>query len=655
MSPERAEIRALDPGTVDKIAAGEVVERPASVVKELVENALDAGASEITVEVDAGGTERIRVADDGIGMGEESVRKAVEQHTTSKLRDVSELDRGISTLGFRGEALYTIGAVSRLTITTKPRGGESGTKLTLAGGEVEGCDPAGCPEGTAVEVTDLFYNTPARKKYLKREPTEFDHVNTVVTRYALANPGVRFVLEHDGREVFSTTGQGDLQSTVLSIYGREVARAMVPIEGLAEGPLEDISGYVSDPETTRSGSTYISTYVNGRYVRSKAIRSAVVDAYGTQLAPDRYPFAVLDLAVPPGTVDVNVHPRKTEVRFGEEGAIRDQIEETVEEALLENGLIRSSAPRGRSAPEEASVAPEPTREDGEGEGTDAGSRSESDADRSPGASGWSGSAATGTDRTTPNQGGGGERDATAESEVSTPNATSGPAEEGRFSGPTTQATFGGPGDRDEPDADYDRLPDLRVLGQHRDTYVVCAADDGLVIVDQHAADERVHYERLRAELAGETSTQALVEPVEIELTAREAELFEAYREALAHLGFAASREGRTVRVTTVPAAFDTALSPERLRDALSDCVAGEPGDTVEATVDELLGDLACHPAVTGNTSLTEGSVVDLLAALDGCENPYACPHGRPTVIRVDREELEERFERDYPGHADRRE
>lgn len=656
MSPDR-EIRALDPGTIDKIAAGEVVERPASVVKELVENSLDAGASEITVEVDAGGVDRIRVADDGVGMSEESVRKAVEQHTTSKLRDVSELERGVSTLGFRGEALYTIGAVSRLTITTKPRGGESGTKLTLAGGEVEGCEPAGCPEGTAVEVTDLFYNTPARKKYLKREPTEFDHVNTVVTRYALANPEVRFVLEHHSREVFSTTGQGDLRSTVLSIYGREVARAMVPIEGLAEGPLEGLSGYVSDPETTRSSSTYVSTYVNGRYVRSKAARSAVVDAYGTQLAPDRYPFAVLDLEVPPDTVDVNVHPRKMEVRFGEEGAIRDQVEGTVEAALLENGLIRSSAPRGRSAPEEASIAPEPESESSREDGMETDrSRSESNADRSS-TSGRSNSTA-GTDRTAPDRGGEEGRDeATVESGAGardTTTLTPEPAEDDRFPAPTTQATFGESDTPDGPDAGYDRLPDLRVLGQLRDTYVVCAADDGLVVIDQHAADERVHYERLREELAGETSTQALVEPVELELTAREAELFEAYREALAHLGFAANREGRTVQVRTVPAAFDTTLAPERLRDALADCVAGEPGETVEATVDELLGDLACHPAVTGNTSLTDGSVVELLSALDGCENPYACPHGRPTVIRVDEAELSERFERDYPGHAERR-
>lgn len=643
------EIRTLDPETVDRIAAGEVVDRPASVVKELVENALDADATEITVEADSGGRERIRVADDGTGMSGEAVRKAVQQHTTSKLRSLSDLERGVSTLGFRGEALYTIGAVSRLAITTKPHGGETGTTLTLAGGEIEAVEPAGCPAGTAVEVTDLFYNTPARKKYLKRESTEFDHVNTVVTRYALANPGVRFVLEHNGREVFSTTGQGDRQSTVLSIYGREVARGMVPIKEVTEGPLDGISGYVSDPETTRASSTYISTYVNGRYVRADPVRTAVVDAYGTQLAPSRYPFAVLDLDVPPGSVDVNVHPRKMEVRFGEETAIREQIEETIEGTLLDHGLIRASAPRGRSTPDETEIAPGSTDRSREGPKT-GNSESKSKSGSPAARSSWA--SAEGSKRDTDGEIGiEGSDDVASVSDTPRDGEEAGTrAHEGsRFGASAEQTTFGEP---DEPVSD--RLPDLRVLGQLQDTYVVCESEAGLVLVDQHAADERVHYERLRAELGGETTTQALVSPVELELTAREAELFESYEDALAHLGFAASLDGQTARVTTVPAVFDATLSPDLLRDALAECVSGEPGDTVEATVDDLVGDLACYPAVTGNTSLTEGSVVELLSALDDCENPYACPHGRPTVIRIDREELAERFERDYPGHAERR-
>src|SRR6056297_1384766 len=241
------DIRKLDERTVQQIAAGEVVERPASVVKELIENSLDADASRVDVAVDAGGTERIVVRDDGVGMTEADARAAVEEHTTSKIRDVDDLESGVATLGFRGEALYTIGAVARTTIRTKPRGGDRGTELRLVGGDLEAVEPTGCPEGTTVEVEDLFFNTPARQKYLKTESTEFSRVNRVVTRYALANPDVAVSLTHDGREVFATTGRGDLRSALLSVYGREVAESMIPADESAAGVA--VSGYVSDPET----------------------------------------------------------------------------------------------------------------------------------------------------------------------------------------------------------------------------------------------------------------------------------------------------------------------------------------------------------------------------------------------------------------------
>ncbi|MFC6729141.1 DNA mismatch repair endonuclease MutL, partial [Natronoarchaeum mannanilyticum] len=359
-------MRKLDDRTVQRIAAGEVVERPASAVKELVENSLDADASRIEVAVERGGVESIRVRDDGVGMSEADVRAAVQEHTTSKIEDVDDLESGVATLGFRGEALHTIGAVSRTEITTKPRSADdAGTKLTYVGGEVESVEPAGCPEGTTVEVTELFFNTPARKKYLKTEATEFAHVNRVVTQYALANPDVAVSLEHDGREVFATTGQGDLQSTLLAVYGKDVAASMIGVDAapevgseFPEGPLEGISGYVSHPETTRSSREYVSTFVNGRYVRSPAVREAILEAYGGQLASDRYPFVVLFLEVPAETVDVNVHPRKMEIRWGDEAGVRRQVRAAVEDALLDHGLVRSSAPRGKSAPEEASIAPE---------------------------------------------------------------------------------------------------------------------------------------------------------------------------------------------------------------------------------------------------------------------------------------------------------
>ena len=329
MTLTRARIRRLDQSTVERIAAGEVVERPASVVKELVENSLDADASRVRIAVERGGKDGIRVADDGTGMTRENVERAVEKHTTSKIGDIADLEAGVSSLGFRGEALAAIGAVSRVTIRTKPRGASRGTELRMAGGEVETVEPAGCPVGTTVEVSDLFYNVPARRKYLKRDATEFAHVNRMATGYALSNPEMALVLEHDGREVFSTTGQGSLEATVLSVYGREVAEAMVSVgengAELPDGPLDSVTGVVSHPETNRASPEHCSTFINGRYVTARAVRDAVVDAYGGQLAPDRYPFAVVFLSIPPETVDVNVHPRKLEVRFADEAGAKAQV------------------------------------------------------------------------------------------------------------------------------------------------------------------------------------------------------------------------------------------------------------------------------------------------------------------------------------------
>ncbi|NHN61104.1 DNA mismatch repair endonuclease MutL [Halorussus rarus] len=749
-------ITELDDATVRQIAAGEVVERPASVVKELVENSLDADADRIDVSVEDGGTERIVVSDDGVGMSENDVRAAVREHTTSKIDDIDDLEAGVTTLGFRGEALHTIGAVSRTTITTKPRGdGDEGsrraTELRLAGGEVESVSPAGRPAGTTVEVADLFYNTPARRKYLKTTTTEFSHVNTVVTRYALANPDVAVSLTHDDREVFATSGRGDLRSALLSVYGREVATSMIEVgeaqhasEQRAATPRAEsdgdntggvsVSGYVSDPETTRSTREYVSTYVNGRYVRAPVVREALLDAYGGQLSAERYPFAVLFLEVAPDEVDVNVHPRKMEVRWGDEQAVGEVVETAVEDALLDHGLVRSSAPRGRSAPDEASVQPERPEDDGESEqaeltpGTDEDAEPEQstldasestetntassasresgatipgrrDAGSSPTAASSSPSNASSAGETPEDTSPAATRDTTSGSSARarTPAGQSGPDPEStadtasaaaeteddspspetptadrdgsadahrKFAAPTESGTLDG-GTTDDPA--FESLPRMRVLGQVHDTYVAAETPEGLVLVDQHAADERVNYERLQTEFDDDATTQMLAQPVELELTPGEAAVFEEYREALERLGFRAERaeerddedeSQRTVVVRTAPTVLDETLDPALLRDALGEFVSTDPddrGDTVEAVADDLLADLACYPSITGNTSLREGSVVELLSALDDCENPYACPHGRPVIIEFGEGEIEDRFERDYPGHVGRRE
>ncbi|WP_343067731.1 DNA mismatch repair endonuclease MutL [Halobellus ruber] len=757
-------MRELDDRTVRQIAAGEVVERPASVVKELVENSLDAGADRISVAVEAGGTEGIRVRDDGVGMDRTAAERAVEEHTTSKIDSIDDLEAGVGTLGFRGEALHTIGAVSRLTIRTKPRGGGAGTELRVEGGEVTEVGTAGCPEGTVVAVEDLFYNTPARRKFLKTTATEFDHVNTVVTHYALANPDVAISLEHDDREVFATEGRGDLRSAVLSVYGREVAEAMIEVgrgsdmgDGgsapTAEGdspPVESVTGLVSHPETTRSTREYLSTFVNGRYVAAGVLREAVLDAYGGQLASDRYPFAVLFVALPANAVDVNVHPRKMEVRFDDESGVKQAVTAAVREALLEAGLIRSAAPRGRSAPDETEIDPESPASEvrgGAGHGSPdtpspGGGRSrrdgvDIDAEGAPTSDSSSADAAavddghappSGTDRSDPDAGSGSDSapdgddpaddggdartvdpdsddartvdpdsddawtvspggsggddtergtgtdrglgsqssargddpgrphvDAEQSGVGSGADSASAPQEDRSAGvptgvvGPTIQRDL--TGDAASLDPEFDSLPSMRVLGQLHDTYVVAETDFGLLLIDQHAADERVNYERLQAELDGDVATQALAEPVDVELTAREAALFGEYRDALAELGFRTERAAdRTVEVRSVPAVFASALDPELLRDVLSAFVDDGGDSAVASVADELLADLACYPSVTGNTSLTEGSVVELLNALDGCENPYACPHGRPVIIQIDSDEIDERFERDYPGH-----
>ena len=651
-------IRELDEATVAQIAAGEVVERPASVVKELLENSLDAGASSVDVSVESGGTERIVVADDGTGMTGDDLRVAVRQHTTSKLGDADDLD-AVSTLGFRGEALYTVGSVAEMTVTTRPRdAGDSGSRIVVDHGDVGDVEPAGRPAGTTVEVDDLFGETPARRKYLKRPATEFGHVNRAVTRYALANPDVAVSLTHDGREVFATTGTGDVRDAALAVYGREVARSLREVDAEPEtGSVERVHGYVSDPEVTRSTREYLATFVNGRAVTDTVLREAVLDGYGGQLAPDRYPFAVL--FVDCEGVDANVHPRKLEVRFEDEAGVKRAVESAVRDALLDSGLVRSGAPRGATKPGDTEISP----------GSEA---DESDASETPEASDGDsqGAAVSGTagESSAAEFGAGGRLGTTADGDESTADVASTeptrqqpengreargsgfdpPAENARL----TTGTAAGDSTERDPVPERDSLPEMRVLGQLHGTYVVAEADDGLVLVDQHAADERVHYERLRDELDG--ASQALVAPVELELTAGEAAVFESALDGLHELGFDAELSGRTAEVTAVPAVLSDALDPELARDVLAEFLADAGGNPVADAADALLSDLACSPAIKGNTSLTEGSVVALLDALDDCENPYACPHGRPTVVAVDGDELAERFERDYPGHAGRR-
>lgn len=586
---DTATIEPLDDRTIQRIAAGEVVERPASVVKELIENSIDAGADRIDIVVEGrDGTERIVVDDDGHGIPEDAIERALEPHTTSKIGSLSDLSSGPGTLGFRGEALHAIGNVARLTVSSRHEDDEIGAEVVMDAGEVVDRRRAGVPSGTRVVVEDLFEPVPARKKFLDTPETERSRIRRLVADLALANPDVAVSLTVNGRDIFEVPGDGSIQSAVGAVHGRSVAEAMVPIEPNGTGDaIEHIDGFVSDPDTSRSTSAYVTAVINGRPVQSPALRRAIVAGYDDRLAPDRYPFAVVHLVVDPTTVDVNVHPRKLEVEFDDEAAVTDAVTDAVAEAIDAHA----------SVPAETSRAP--VRSD--------------------------------ADRQSPR-----------------------PAIDlGAVSSGGSQATLPGTETTAERTG-FERLPSLRIVGQAHDAFIVGETDDGIVLIDQHAADERIHYERLRADVRGTNQYQQLASPVAVDLTPEEVDALVTHREAIESMGFRCSvRDLGETRITAVPSVLGQALPPEALTEALHTLLDGALQSDTDATVPELadpmLADLACHPAITANTSLTDGSIETLVRALDRCNAPWTCPHGRPTIIEITGEELAERFERDYPG------
>ncbi|WP_224267860.1 DNA mismatch repair endonuclease MutL [Haloprofundus salinisoli] len=559
-------ISRLDSETIAKIAAGEVVTRPASVVTELVENSLDAGATRIDVTVDGDGTERIRVADDGAGMSEDDAALAVERHTTSKLDGPDDVD-AVDTLGFRGEALPSMASVATLDVTTND-GGPRGTRVVVEDGEKR-VDPAGRAVGTTVEVRDLFHNRPARRKSLAAARTEFGRISDVVTRYALANPRVRFSLTHDGRETFKTTGTG-YTDAVLGAYGRDVAgqstefnhRTTVEFDGRVASEATDASSDGSDggeyplevegllvyPSITRAQHTHVHTAVNGRALRDEVIRKAAVRGYGNLLSNGRFPVAVVAVSLPPELVDANVHPAKERVAFRNESAVADAVETAVNDALTTADLRRSAAIAMDLDSSLASVS---------------------------------------------------------------------------------------------RDSDFD---DVSVIGQFRELYLLCEAGDDLLVADQHAAHERINYERLRAALAGEEIESVDVDPAQtLSLSPPEAAAVETHRETLSKLGFDLDPFGGSAfRLTAVPAPLGRVLDADALRDTLDTLRAGASPEELR---DELLKDLACHPSLKAGDTLSGEEAAALLRRLGQCDQPYACPHGRPTVLSIDESALVRGFQR----------
>ncbi|MDQ2784209.1 MAG: DNA mismatch repair endonuclease MutL [Chloroflexota bacterium] len=596
-------IRILSPELVSKIAAGEVVERPASVVKELVENALDAGARAVRVEVRQGGRDLLRITDNGVGMTPDDVRLAVEPHATSKVATLADL-QNITTLGFRGEALASIAAVSRFTLLSRPLGSHEGFEIQMDGGRPVTERARGCPEGTAVTVRDLFQHVPARLKFLRSVATETAFITRVIQAYALGRPDVRFELVVDGRNALRTTGDGDLRATIGQVFGHETgssALALPDSDRSVETPAT-ITGYVAHPSHDRADRTQILFFVNNRWVQHRSMLYALEEAYHSLLMVGRHPTAVVSLVVPPHLVDVNVHPTKQEVRFVHDRDVTRMLGATVRAALLGNATAAAvplvSLPsvfsgQTRDFTRHASSFPS------------ADQHVVSDAPAS-----WN----------TPML--------TAPSTGGTDDALRGTSAQ-----PSSVAL---------PDAAR-----LRVLGQVVNTYIIAEDATGMYLIDQHAAHERVMLERMRERLReGASDTQWLLAPLSCVFPAMVQQVLETHADDLVRLGYLIEPFGDgTWLLRGVPAAIrgQHAADPvAALEAALAELGAGKSGDEA---FERLAALLACHNAIRAGQPLSDPEMRALIRQLEGVETPGHCAHGRPTMLHISQRDLEREFSR----------
>jgi DNA mismatch repair protein MutL len=576
-------IRILPEHIASQIAAGEVIERPASVVKELVENALDAGGDRITIEVLGAGKRLVAATDNGAGIPKAELGLAVSRHATSKLTRAEDLFQ-IATLGFRGEALASIGSVSRLTVETRTAESETGAKLHVEGGALGELGALGMPTGTRITVQDLFYNVPARLKFLKTDTTERRNIEALVTRYALAYPHVRWELAMEGKLSLGTSGNGDRREVLASLYGVEIAKQMLAVEFLEGG--YHIHGFISPISLTRSNRREITVFVNGRWVRDTAVSAAIIRAYHTLLMVGRFPIVVLFLELPPETVDVNVHPAKAEVRFREGDLVFSRVQRAVKRALLAYSPVQELDSRlwwgAERSLERAEIDPA-----------------------------W-GMAA----------------------EIPRVEKTDDEASQPRISIHTGEADTA------------DQLPLLRLVGQVAATYLVAEGPDGLYLIDQHAAHERVLFEELMAQQANaNVASQALLSPVNVALPPEKARLLEDQLPILAGLGFAVEPFGpNTYSVRSIPALL-AGGDPAAALNALVEEFEEDETPLGAAKEAQITARVCKRMAVKGGQTLSPEEQAALLRGLERCQSPRTCPHGRPTMIHLSADLLERQFGR----------
>ncbi|MBQ5846002.1 MAG: DNA mismatch repair endonuclease MutL [Selenomonadaceae bacterium] len=642
-------VHVLDDNTINKIAAGEVVERPASVIKELVENAIDAHADRIEVEITAGGTSFMRVSDNGIGMSRQDAELAILRHATSKIVKVDDL-LTIGTLGFRGEALPSIASVSRFTLTTRQAGDELGTEIKISGGSLPEIGETGCGIGTTIRVEDLFFNTPARKKFLKTNNTEGGKINEFIVKLAISNPQIAFKLINNNKMAVSTPGNGDLKDTLQSIYGGTVGSALLPLEFEDEGIR--LSGFVTKPSAIRSSRSWQTFIVNGRIIANRAIAKAIDNAYHALIPKTGYPLVALNIQVPQNTIDVNVHPQKSEMKFEDESRVFKAVYKAVLDAIRPKDEVRQLGQLGNMAAgvEQAEI----DRHVAHGmqeillEAKDVERASAAPAryvpvyeERRQAAMQW--------------------REAAARMEVPKTAEPPEPEPQPVFV-PEAQAetvhemvSVPVPEMKHVPESvsvpepmpvENDREQSCRMvpIGQVDNTYIIAQDADGLYIVDQHAAHERILFDRFSAR-AGEIPVQQLLVHLMLDFSSHEAEIIENNLAMLKELGFGLEPAGpNQFRLTEVPADVPSGEAEDFIREILASLEELHKPSAAELR-QAAIATASCKAAIKAGFKLNFRQMEILLAELNDTAMPYTCPHGRPTIIKFSTDELAKMFKR----------
>ncbi len=641
-----AEIKVLDQYTIDNIAAGEVVERPSSVVKELVENAVDAKANAITVEIKEGGIKFIRVTDNGTGIPKEQIRTAFLRHATSKIRNVEDLMR-VSSLGFRGEALSSIAAVGQVELISKTSDELSGIRYEIHGGKEVAMEEIGCPEGTTFIVRNLFYNVPARRKFLKTSMTEASYIEALIRQLAMSHPEISFKLLHNNQTKVATPGNGNQKDVIYHIFGRDVAKNL--LECKADTEQVSIRGYIGKPVISRGNRGYENYFVNGRYIKSAIVSRAIEDAYKTYHMAHKYPFTALMLEVPKESLDVNVHPTKMEVRFAQGEQVYHAITAAVRQALMQKNLIPNveldTKPKKKEGVQKKTEVPEPfealRRKQAIREAY-LGEKSKKEIDQMI--------------PTVPLQKA--EKLEAEKAEVKEEKSTSQEIkkeikeeirlqlekkvqEEPIYTTEEKQMTF-----LEQKEEKEQWNPKFRIIGQLFSTYWLMEFQDQFYIMDQHAAHEKINYEKLIASLKRkEIYSQQLAPPLILSLSMKEVDIIKRYKDAFCRLGFVIEEfGGKEYCIRAVPANL-YGLGDKKLFIELLDSVMDEGVMTDMDVITDKIASMACKAAVKGNQKLSMLEAEHLIEELMKCDNPYTCPHGRPTMISMTKTEIEKKFKR----------